>query len=56
MLSPRVWELRCNNRSCCAGSHRIVQEGVASAEEINKAMKLGAGMPMGPLALVDWLE
>lgn len=29
------------------------QEGIASAEEIDKAMKLGAGMPMGPLALAD---
>lgn len=29
------------------------QEGLASAEEIDKAMKLGAGMPMGPLALAD---
>ncbi|MEN6462973.1 MAG: 3-hydroxyacyl-CoA dehydrogenase NAD-binding domain-containing protein [Syntrophomonas sp.] len=28
-------------------------EGVASAAEIDKAMKLGAGMPMGPLALAD---
>jgi len=31
----------------------VYQEGVASAEEIDKAMKLGAGMPMGPLALAD---
>jgi 3-hydroxybutyryl-CoA dehydrogenase len=31
----------------------VFQEGVASAEEIDKAMKLGAGMPMGPLALAD---
>lgn len=29
------------------------QEGLASAEEIDEAMKLGAGMPMGPLALAD---
>ncbi|KUG02520.1 3-hydroxybutyryl-coa dehydrogenase [hydrocarbon metagenome] len=29
------------------------QEGVASAEEIDKAMKLGANMPIGPLALCD---
>jgi len=31
----------------------VFQEGVASAAEIDKAMKLGAGMPMGPLALAD---
>ncbi|MDR0965107.1 MAG: 3-hydroxybutyryl-CoA dehydrogenase [Myxococcales bacterium] len=28
-------------------------EGVASADELDAAMKLGAGMPMGPLALAD---
>lgn len=28
-------------------------EGVASAEEIDQAMKLGANMPIGPLALAD---
>lgn len=28
-------------------------EGVASAENIDKAMKLGANMPLGPLALTD---
>ncbi|EHQ89424.1 3-hydroxyacyl-CoA dehydrogenase family protein [Desulfosporosinus youngiae] len=31
----------------------VYQEGMASAEEIDKAMKLGAGLPMGPLALAD---
>ncbi|QGT98658.1 3-hydroxybutyryl-CoA dehydrogenase [Candidatus Syntrophocurvum alkaliphilum] len=31
----------------------LYQEGAASAEEIDKAMKLGANMPMGPLALAD---
>lgn len=29
------------------------QEGVASAKEIDEAMKLGANMPIGPLALCD---
>ena len=32
---------------------QVYQEGIASAAEIDKAMKLGAGMPMGPLALAD---
>lgn len=31
----------------------ILMEGIASAEDIDKAMKLGAGHPMGPLALAD---
>jgi len=31
----------------------VYQEGIGTAEEIDKAMKLGAGMPMGPLALAD---
>ena len=32
---------------------RMVQEGVASAEDIDTAMKLGYGHPMGPLRLTD---
>jgi 3-hydroxybutyryl-CoA dehydrogenase len=31
----------------------ILAEGVASAEDIDTAMKLGAGFPMGPLELID---
>ncbi|AET68503.1 3-hydroxyacyl-CoA dehydrogenase [Desulfosporosinus orientis DSM 765] len=33
----------------------VYQEGIATVEEIDKAMKLGAGMPMGPLALADMI-
>ena len=32
---------------------RMVAEGVASAEDIDKAMRLGYGHPMGPLELAD---
>ena len=32
---------------------RIVEAGVASAEDIDKAMTLGYGFPMGPLRLTD---
>jgi 3-hydroxybutyryl-CoA dehydrogenase len=31
----------------------VLQEGIASAEDIDKAMQLGANHPMGPLALSD---
>ena len=32
----------------------LLQEGVASAEDIDKAMKLGTNMPMGPSELADY--
>ncbi len=32
----------------------LLQEGVASAADIDKAMKLGTNMPMGPLELADY--
>jgi len=32
---------------------RMVEEGVASAEDVDTAMKLGYGHPMGPLELTD---
>ncbi|SFQ37392.1 3-hydroxybutyryl-CoA dehydrogenase [Desemzia incerta] len=32
-----------------------VFEGVASAEEVDEAMKLGANHPMGPIALADYI-
>lgn len=31
----------------------VLESGVASADEIDKAMRLGTNMPMGPLALLD---
>ena len=33
---------------------RMVEEGVATPEDIDKAMKLGAGLPMGPCELMDY--
>lgn len=33
---------------------RLLEQGVASAEDIDTAMKLGAGMPMGPFELMDF--
>jgi 3-hydroxybutyryl-CoA dehydrogenase len=32
---------------------RVFEQGLASAEDIDNAMKLGCGYPMGPLALID---
>ncbi|MCE9584000.1 MAG: 3-hydroxyacyl-CoA dehydrogenase family protein [Planctomycetes bacterium] len=39
----------------CVGleAMRMFEQGVASAEDIDKAMKLGYGFPMGPLELTD---
>ena len=34
---------------------RMVQAGTASAEDVDKAMTLGCGHPMGPLALIDMI-
>jgi 3-hydroxybutyryl-CoA dehydrogenase len=31
----------------------VLQDGIASIEDIDKAMRLGANHPMGPLALAD---
>lgn len=33
----------------------VLEEGVASAEEIDESMMLGANYPMGPLALADYI-
>ncbi len=34
---------------------RALEEGVASADEIDEAMRLGAGYPMGPFTLLDYV-
>lgn len=34
---------------------RALEEGVAAAEEIDEAMRLGAGYPMGPFTLLDYV-
>ncbi|MFB5190039.1 3-hydroxyacyl-CoA dehydrogenase [Alicyclobacillus fastidiosus] len=41
--------------SCLVGNEamKMLQEGVASAEDIDKAIQLGLNYPMGPLALAD---
>jgi len=36
-------------------SIRALEEGVGSAEDIDKAMRLGCGYPMGPLELLDFV-
>ncbi|MFB0564182.1 MAG: 3-hydroxyacyl-CoA dehydrogenase family protein [Candidatus Aminicenantaceae bacterium] len=33
----------------------VYADGVASPQDIDEAMKLGAGLPMGPLALIDMI-
>lgn len=33
----------------------VYADGIASAADIDEAMKLGAGLPMGPLALIDMI-
>jgi 3-hydroxybutyryl-CoA dehydrogenase len=34
---------------------RVLEEGLSSIEEIDHAMKLGCGHPMGPLTLTDFV-
>lgn len=33
----------------------VLQDGIATAEDIDKTMKLGTNVPMGPLALADFI-
>ncbi|HMH83946.1 MAG TPA: 3-hydroxyacyl-CoA dehydrogenase family protein, partial [Gemmatimonadales bacterium] len=37
------------------GAIRALERGVASIEDIDKAMVLGCGHPMGPLTLLDFV-
>jgi 3-hydroxybutyryl-CoA dehydrogenase len=37
------------------GAVRMYEEGFASGEDIDAGMKLGAGHPMGPLELCDFI-
>ena len=39
--------------ACLEFCEFVLSEGLASAEDIDTAMKLGAGHPMGPLQLAD---
>merc|ERR1712024_317868 len=33
----------------------VLQDGIATAEDIDKTMKLGTNVPMGPLTLADFI-
>lgn len=46
-IIPRIQALAMNEAA------RMVEEGVASAEDIDKALKLGLNHPMGPFEMVD---
>ena len=34
---------------------QVLYEGIGSVEDIDKTMKLGTNVPMGPLALADFI-
>lgn len=46
-VAPRIWAMLVNEAA------HALQEGVASAEDIDTAMKLGTNYPMGPCAWAD---
>jgi 3-hydroxybutyryl-CoA dehydrogenase len=46
-IVPRIQALAMNEAA------RMVEEGVASAEDIDTALKLGLNHPMGPFEMVD---
>ena len=33
----------------------VLEEGIGTAADIDKAMKMGSNLPMGPLALIDMI-
>jgi len=39
--------------ACCNRGIRLLEEGVASVDDIDRAMRIGAGHPLGPLELGD---
>lgn len=47
-ITSRMVDVIINEAAC------MLEEGVASAEDIDKAIKLGLGHPMGPLELADY--
>lgn len=49
----RAW--RAWRQRACACDTRQVERGVASAPDVDVAMKLGAGHPMGPIHLADYI-
>jgi len=41
--------------SCLGDGIRAVERGVGSVPDVDKAMQLGCGYPMGPLTLLDFV-
>ncbi|MEC3982895.1 3-hydroxyacyl-CoA dehydrogenase NAD-binding domain-containing protein, partial [Amycolatopsis sp. H20-H5] len=49
---PPSWSTHCSSPYLIPAV-RILESGVASAADINRAMVLGCGHPLGPLGLID---
>ena len=54
----RGWQVKCSGHphvllAMMNEAITLFEEGVASVEDIDEAMKLGAGMPLGPFKLAD---